>query len=327
MAFPTVTTASPANIKPAAFLAVYAADSTTGLWQTLGSIADGILNVADFTAPDSLGRNKTNGASNFTASCKMKQTAAEELNLIDRICAGTNAFLFKLSDAGAIPGSPAVTAGWVTVTAAQVGCKAKLVGDGTPENDRYILLEWQGSLINSAKDACLKASIDDDLFASSANSVACTSTGFYTIGVYTAAKDGGSPNNTHLKPCGISTIGIADADSAGTQGLSPITNVKMSFEMLATQDGIRRFLPNALDINVEYDWMATDSADLLHLPDFAAANVNVYITTIDGIAFSLLNQTGIETNFEVSGDMDKARVVRFTHKGKILQSSFAATFA
>jgi hypothetical protein len=324
MAFPTVTTASPANIKPAAFLAVYAADSTTGLWQTLGSIADGVMNIAGFTSPDSLGRNRTNGAVNFTAKCKMKQTAAEELALLDRICAGTNAFLFKLSDAGAIPTSPAVTAGWVKVTATQVGCKAKLVADGTPENDRYIELEWQGSLLLSEMDACVKASIDDNLFASSANSVACTSTGFYTIGIYTATLDGGSPNNTHLKPCGIATIAIDDAASSGIQYLSPITNVKMTFEMLATQDGIRRFLPNSMDINIEYDWMATDSADLLHLPDFTVANVNVNILTIDSVEFSLLNQVGIETNFEVSGDMDKARVVRFIHKGKILQSSFAS---
>jgi hypothetical protein len=319
MAFPTVTTASPANIKPAAFLAVYAADVTTGKWQTLGSIAEGVMNIADFTSPDSLGRNKTNGASNFTAKCKMKQTSLTELELLDSICAGTVSFLFKLSDAGAIPTSPAVTAGWVTVSSSQVGVKARLVCDGTPENDRYIELEWQGSLLLSEKDACVKASIDDNLFASSADSATAP---FYAIGTYTAALDGGSPKNANLKPCGVSTITIIDSAGGDPVVMSPIQNVRMSYDMLATQDGRRRFLPNSLDVNIEYDWMATDSADLLLLDNMVVLDIVIGIVMLDGVTFTLTNQVGIETNFEVSGDMDKIRVVRFTHKGKVLQSSF-----
>jgi len=44
---------------------------------------------------------------------------------------------------------------------------------------------------------------------------------------------------------------------------------------------------------------------------------------LDGVVFTLDNsEVGIETNFEVSGDMDKPRIIRFSHKGKVLQSSF-----
>ena len=319
MALPAVTTASPANIKAAAFLGVYVKDTTLSKWQTLGSIAQGVLNVHDFTSPDSLARNKTNGASDFTAKCIMKQASLTEIELLDSLCNGTNAFLFKLTDAGAIPsGGAAVTAGWVVVTAAQVGVKAKLVLDGTPEQDAHIELEWQGSILNSAKDAALKASIQDTDFASSADSTGV----FQAIGTYTATKDGGSPTNSHLKSCGVSSITIKNTASARAQGLSPITNVKISFDMLATTDGLRRYLPNALDVAIEYDWMATDSADLLLLDAFVAVDPNVVITMLSGLVITLNNQVGIETNFQSSGDMDKSRAVIFTHKGKVLQSSF-----
>lgn len=320
MAFPTVTTASPANIKPAAFQAVFIADASTGKYQTLGSISGGVMNIKDFSSPDSLGRNKTNGAFEFTAKCNMKQCSLTELELLDSICDGTNAFLFKLSDAAAIPtAGAAATIGWVKVTAAQVGVKAKVICDGTPEQDRHIELEWRGTAILSAKDAMVKASIDDNEFASSADSATAP---YYAIGTYTAALDGGSPKNTNLKPCGVSTITLTDDAGGDPVTMSPIQNVKMSFEMLATQDGLLRHLPNALDINIEYDWMATDAADLLLLDGMVVLDVNPTITMLDGLVITLDNQTGIETNFEVSGDMDKNRVVRFAHKGKILQSSF-----
>jgi hypothetical protein len=320
MAFPTVITASPANIKPAAFLGVYVRDHVSNKFQTIGSIADGVMNVAGFTSPDSLGRNRTNGAFNFTAKCKMKQTSLTELELLDKLCDGTNDFAFKLSDAVALEsGGTAALVGWVGVQAAQVGIKAKLVCDGTPENDRYIELEWQGSLLTSELDAALKYTTGDTEFASSADSATAV---FYAIGTYGADQDGGSPKNANLKPCGVSTITLADVAGGSAIGMSPIQNVKMSYDMLATQDGIRRFLPNALDINIEYDWMATDNADLLLLDSMAPLNINAVITMLDGVVFTLANQVGIETNFEVSGDMDKARVVRFTHKGKVLQSSF-----
>jgi hypothetical protein len=44
---------------------------------------------------------------------------------------------------------------------------------------------------------------------------------------------------------------------------------------------------------------------------------------LDAVVFTFDNQVGLESNFEVSGDMDKNRVVRWTSKGKVLQSSIA----
>jgi hypothetical protein len=54
----------------------------------------------------------------------------------------------------------------------------------------------------------------------------------------------------------------------------------------------------------------------------SVVDVKTIITMLSGLVITLDNQVGIETNFEVSGDMDKNRVVHIIHKGKILQSSF-----
>jgi len=322
MAFPTVTTASPANIKPSAIVAVYAADSSTSKWQTLGSIGESTLNIQDFSSPDSMNRNKTNGAFKFTAHVIMKQCSLYELELIDSITNGTNAFLFKLPDAGAIPtGGSTATEGWFKVTAAQVGVKYKLVCDGTPENDMHIELDFQGTAILSAKDGMVKAAIDDNEFASSADSATAP---YYNIGTYTATLDGGSPSNTHLYPCGVASMTLTDDAGGGAVTMSPIQNIKLSFEQLATEDGLLRFLPNALRINFEFDWMASDAADLLLLDGMVVLDVNPTLTFASGLIVTFDNQTGIETNLELPGNMEKNRVIRFTAKGDILNSSLDA---
>ena len=313
--FPAVTAASPANIRAAAFLAVYAKRGAEK-WQTLGSIAQGVLDVEGFETDDSLGRNRSNGAANFTAKCLMKQAALTELELLDTLCDGTNEFLFKLSDAVSPAG--AATVGYVHVTADQVGVKAKIVADGTPEQDRHIELDWQGSILYS--DSNQTALLKPTLAAADFEATGSGGT-FHAIGLYTAATDGGAPNNTHLKPCGVSSVTLENTDEAGTQTMNPIQNVKLSIEMLATQDGIRRFLPNSVAIDMEYDWMASDNADLLLLNEMVNKNVNIVMTFLDGLVITLVNQTGIKTKFEVSGDMDKNRIVQFVHRGRVLQST------
>ena len=319
MAF-TNFTGTVANITPAAFIAVYVKDTTSGVWQTLGSIADGVLNVQDFSSPDSLTRNRAINSYGFTASCKMMQSSLVELELMDALCNGTNDFLFKLTDAATVTTSAAY-AGWIEVTAAQVGVKAKLVADGTPDNNRHIELSWQGSIYKSDSNeiALYTPTLETADFGSTADSGDAV---FYAIGTYTATTDGGIGINSQIRPCGIATVTLDTYTATGAETIGPIQNAKLSFEMLANQDGLRRFLPNTLDINIEYDWMSTLNSDLLLLGNATAQNVVVIVTMLDGVIFTLSNQVGIESNFEVSGDMDKNRVIRFTHKGKVLQSSF-----
>lgn len=324
MAF-TNFTGTVSNITPAAFMGVYIKTGTEK-WQTLGAIADGVLNINQFSSPDSLTRNKAINSIGFSAKCKMMQCSVVELELLDNICDGSNSFLFKLADAATVAGSAAY-AGWVYVTNSQVGVKAKVVADGTPENNRHIELEWQGTIYNS--DANEVAMLTPTLATGDFGSTAVSGTYMGTLGVggigtYSATTDGGLPTISQIRSCGIATVTFDTSPATGAETIGPIQNVKMTFEMLANTDGLRRFLPNTLDINIEYDWMATLNSDLLLLGNAVAQDVIIIITMLDAVVFTLSNQVGIESNFEVSGDMDKNRVVRWTHKGKVLQSTIAS---
>lgn len=315
MAFATIATPSPAYHRPAGFQSVYIRPSGE-LYQTLGLIKDASLMFKDYSTNDQTGRNKAH-AVEFTAKCKMKQTSLTELELIDTLCNGTNAFLFKMSDAAAIPTVAAVTEGWVLIAASQVGAKAKLVADGDPSNERVIELEWQGSLLLSEVAAAVKASIDDNEFEATGGSGT-----FKSIGTYTAALNGGLGTPANVRPCGLTSITLADTGGAA-QTLGAVTNVKMSYEFLADIDSKRRFLPrNAVDISIEYDWMQTDAANLLNLGTFVDADVDLVITAIDNMVFTHTNQVGIATNYESTGDYDKIKVIRFTHMGKIYSTGF-----
>lgn len=320
MAFPAVTTASPGNIKTAEIMAVYVYESTSSKYQTLGAISQGQLNITDFSSDDSQGRNRTSNVWNFTAKCRMLQTSLVELELLDSLTAGTNDFLFKLSDAETVTVSAAY-GGWVKVTAAQVGVKAKLICDGTPQDERYIELEWQGSIyISSANQiALLTPTLAATSFCSSAESGSAI---FYGIGIYTAATDGGSPNYASKRSCGVSTLTYDNAGGSSPVTMSPITNIKLSFEQIATEDSLRRFLPNVMQITADIDWLATDKADTLLLDNMLPIAIKATITMIDGVVFTLDDVVGMGLNYETLGDMDKPRVVRFHHTGKILNSQF-----
>jgi hypothetical protein len=308
------------SINPAAIRAVYIREQG-GKWQTLGSIKDGEINVDDFVNPDSLDQNKANGAFQFSAKASMKQASLTEIALLATIVNGNNDFLFKLADAGAIPtGSPGVTAGWVIVTADQVGVEGDLVCDGTPKDDQKIDLRWQGTALLTSKPAMLKASIEDTYFASSADSATAV---FYAIGTYSATLNGGLPTNSHILPCGVASITLQDVAGGTAKTIKPITGVKMTFKMLSTQDDLMRFLPNSVDIAISYSWMASDAADLIVLNQMSILDVNVVITMLNTRVFTLNNLVGIQTKFIASGGMSKTRFVDFTHVGKILQASLS----
>jgi hypothetical protein len=317
MAF-TNFTGTVANITPAAFMAVYIKTGSEK-WQTLGAISSGVLNINQFSAADSLTRNKAINSIGFSAKCNMMQCSVVEMELLDNICAGSNSFLFKLTDAATVSTSAAY-AGWVYVTNSQVGVKAKVVADGTPEDNRHIELEWQGTIYNS--DANEVAMLTPTLETGDFEATGSGGT-YHAIGTYTAATDGGNPIISQIRSCGVSTVTFDTSPASGAETIAPIQNVKMTLEMLANTDGLRRFLPNTLDVSLEFDWMATLNSDLLLLGNAVAQDVKIIVTMLDAVVFTFDNQVGLESNFEVSGDMDKNRVVRWTSKGKVLQSSIA----
>jgi hypothetical protein len=317
----TAFTGTVANVYPASFQAVYIKTGAEK-WQTLGAISNADLSIKDFTSPDSLGRNKAINCYDFTAKCRMMQTSNVELKLLAKICDGSNSFLFKLSDA--VTPAGAASAGWVAVTNAQVGCKAHLLADGAPDADRYTELDFQGSIFKSDANEVLLytptlAAAD---FASTATTgTYCGTSGVGGIGTYSATTDGGQPTNSALRPCGISTFTLDLAGASAPVTITPVTNVKFSLEMLAAVDGLRRFLPNSLNVNVELDWMATSSHDQLLLGNGSVVDIKAIVTFLDGTICTFDNQTGIGFNFKVPGDVDKNRVTGIALQGKTLQAT------
>ena len=306
------------SINPSGFRAVYIREPA-GKWQTLGSIKEGEIDLSDFVDSDDLDQNKSIGSFQPKAKCKMMQASLTEVALLKTIVNGNNDFLFQLADSAAIPtAGSAATVGWVLLLASQVGCEGDLICSGTPKDLQYIELRWQGSALLAAKPAMVKAAIDDNDFASSADSGSAV---FYAIGTYTAALNGGLPTPSHRKPCGVTSITLTDVAGGSTRTITPITGVKFEFKMLSEEDDLLRPLPKSVDISLEYDWMATDAPDLLVLNEMAPLNVNVVVTMLNAMVFTLHNPVGIQTKFDLKGGMSKSRYVHFTHVGKELQAT------
>lgn len=308
----------------AAFLAVYVKDTTCNKYQTLGEIGEAILEISDFASPNSQKHNKAMNCYHFIASCRMMQTSLIEQELLALLCNGTNSFLFKLSNAVAITASPVASAGWIGVTAAQVGCKAKPVMDGTSEDDRYIELMWEGSIHKSDTNeiALYTPTLQTSNFASSSDSETAV---FYTIGTYTGTSDGGSTTPGHMRKCGVSSLSFDVVGGSSPVTIAPVNNIKLSFEMLTgkeQQDSLLRFLPSTMDINFEVDCMAAKNSDLLLLGNMSAIPVKVIITFLDGLIVTLDNQIGIQTKFGLTGDSDGKQAITFTHTGNIAISSY-----
>ena len=321
MAFPTIATPSNTFRVPAAINALYIRPASEK-YQTLGAIRDGELMIEDYVQADSKKKNKAIGSKSVTAKVTMMQCSLTELELIDSLIAGTASFLFRLADAAAVPtGGAAATEGWVLLTSSQVGVKPKIVMTGDTDTPAVIQLEFAGSIQNSAVDAAIKASIDDDDFESSADAGA-----FHAVGIYTAAKDGGLPDVTHLKSCGIATLTLADTGGAA-QTLGPIDNPTIEFEYMAEQDSQKIFRTRWVNININYQWKQTDAVNLLNLDAFTDAEIDAVLTLSSGIIITLSNQVGIQSRFESLADYDNTRSIVFSHTGSILTSAVDGIFS
>lgn len=316
MAFPTIATASLAYQRPASFQYVYVRPSGE-LYQTLGALQDAQLMFEEYVEQDSLGKNKS-FAYEFTASCKLMQAGLTVLELLDSLSAGGHSFLFKMHDAASIPtGGSAATEGWILLTAAQIGApKCTIMYDGPANQKVYVLVEWRGSLLRSEIDAAVKAAIDDNEFEATGGSGT-----FKGIGVYTAALDGGLPDVTQILGAGVSSITLADTGGAA-QTLGPVKNFKLKMEMVDDdEDDRRRYQPFAVDVDMSYEWMETDAANLLNLDAFADSEIDAVVTMRNGLIFTFSNKLGIDCAYVVGTDLKKKKVIRFRHRGQILKTA------
>ena len=99
-------------------------------------------------------------------------------------------------------------------------------------------------------------------------------------------------------------------------------NAKMVFDWIAEEDDLGRYNTLGIDVLVEYEDPAADSATMLLLDAVNLTNTNVVVTLLDGKAFTLNSTLGVETHLDDSGDFTKTRKLKFTHKGRILKSDF-----
>jgi hypothetical protein len=316
MPFPTIATPSVDYERPSTFTDLFIRPAGEK-YQTLGDLSDCELQITNFGKNNSRGMNRSNGASGFTAKCRMKQCALTEQELLYTLRNGTNAFLFKMADAGAIPTSPAVTEGWILVSASQVGVHATVDLSGDPESDGSILLEFAGSIPNSAYAAAVKASIDDGDFESSSDNGT-----YHGIGIYTATKDGGLPNVDHNLSCGVASVTYAYTGGAA-QTLGDITDVKITFEFKSGKGNTRKMnRANKVGISIEFDGMETNAANLINVPNMVNSEIDAVVTMFNGLVYTLTNKVGIQTTLNSTGDMDQTRMLHFISKGNILPSQF-----
>jgi hypothetical protein len=297
-------------------------------WQTMGNIRNGELKITPNKTNDTYQRNLPITTYKFEAKFEMLQTSVTALELIPNIVNGVagvaNSYLFQLTDAGAIPSSATATAGWVTVSSAQVKAQAKFVSDGLPSTNQFIEVQVIGTILSTALDACVKASIDDgDFTIAGTGAQTFSALGTYTLcsAVTDAGKDTGVLAD--IKPNGFLSVALDDLLNAGDdETLTQIKNGKITFEPLVDMDSLERPDVYGFNVMVEYDSTISDSASLLLLNNINPLNTTMIVTMLDGKTFSFSRELGFSCSFENIGDFDKLRVMKFTHTGRILVSEF-----
>lgn len=317
MAYPSLTAASVANQKAAGISKLYIKGSSDTNWQSLGYIRNGELKVSPYSTEDTYKRNHSH-AFTIEAKVELLQTALAEVELIPTLVAGTNSFLFKLTDAEAIPASAAQTFGWVYLTSSQVGVSAKFQSDGNPSTNQFIELVIKGSVTGSL-DSILKANIDDGHFHITTDPVVAeTFSASNVFAEYTTTAGGDSGIKANIKPNGFSTVKVKQNTDASYTTLGRVRNGKIICDFIAEEDSLNRPNVYGVDVNIEYEYLESNGANMILLDDLNSTNTDVQVTLLDNKVFTLASNLGVNVSFENVGDFDKFRVIKFVHKGRIL---------
>jgi hypothetical protein len=317
---------------PALIKKVYV-KNTTELWQTLGQISDGELSLELSTTDNTRKLNLTTNSVIFNAKFKIMQTAVLEVEALPALLGGqsgvANDWLFELADAVSLTGDDTASAGWVYVTADQVGAKGRFVSDGLPSTNQYMEIEISGSIYASSGNitAMLTPTLNTDDFHISATG----DTGFaklnnslfgdYTLCVSEATYDYATGILTNIRPNGFRSVALDNIlNPADDQSLTRIRNGKLTIDFLAEQDSLNRFNPNGVDVTIEYEYLITSNANLLKLDDINVLNTSIVVTLFDGKTFTFSSGLGFQSSFENKGDFDKLRIMKFMHKGRLVMS-------
>jgi hypothetical protein len=319
MAYPNITNVLTAQ-KPAGIKKVYIRNASEK-WQYLGQIRNGELKFTPYSTNNTYQRNLYSSAFAFEAKFELIQTIAAEVETLVTIANGVagvaNDFLFELVDAAAIPtAGAAATTGWVVVSAEQVGCKTRFVSDGNPSTVQFMEVMVKGSIVNSAMNAAVKASIDDDEFHTSGDS-AETFSAAASFASYSATAGTNYGILANIRPNGFASVALDNVLSSGAETLTNFKDGRVILDVVAEEDSLGRYNPHAIDVDIEYTSMLSDDTTLLLLDDINAINTSVVVTLIDGKTITLASGLGVTASFENTGDFDKMRTIRFSHKGRL----------
>lgn len=297
-------------------------------WQNLGGIRNGELKIIPEVSNNTVQNNLSVGSYLVEAKFELLQTSSDELKKIDSIIDGTNSFLFRLTDAAAIPVSSAATEGWVTVSNTQIGVKARYIATGDPSVGQYVEILIQGSILSSEMDAVVKAAIVDTDFHLSSTASESFSDNNSSIGgtlfAYYPSTTAGSSIGVlgNNKPSGFATIEYKASSDSTYTSFPRVSNTKLTFDWIAQEDSCRRLIVISIDVNIEYEILASDAETLKYIDTLNETEADIRITLFDGKVFTFESKLGIETHFDNTGDFDKIRKLPFKHKGNILTTAF-----
>jgi hypothetical protein len=301
-------------------------------WQNIGEIRNGEIKITPNSTENTRKKNLHSNAFTFEAKFEMLQTGGEVL-LLPTIVNGSTGWLFKLTDAAAVSVSAAYE-GWIVATSSQVGTKAKYSADGTPDDEQFVEIMIKGSLYASSMDALVKATLEtanfhvstsaNETFSDNASAAGGTIFSYYS----SATVDDNLGIQGNIRPCGFSSVELQSTiDPDGYVALGNISKGKIIADFLAQEDTLGRYNVYSVDLDIEYEVMVSDATTLLNLDAINNTRTDVKITLLDGKVFTIAYKLGILCTFENIGDFDKTRTLRFSHKGRILTSEFAALVA
>jgi len=297
-------------------------------WQNLGQIRNGELKVTPEKSNNTFQNNLALGAYLFEAKFEMLQTALLELEKIDSLIDGTNSFLFQLTDAVAIPSVSSLCQGWSSVSSSQIGVKPKYISENDPQSNQFVEILIKGSILSVDLDSILKSSIvDTDFHLSSTASESFSDNNSLAGGtVFGYYKDTTAGNDTgilgNIKPNGFATVEYKYSPELTYTQLGRVDNGKISFDWIAQEDSLNRFIVFNMTVDIEYDLLVTDPDNLLAIDALNENDVDMKITLFDGKVFTFESKLGIDSTFDNTGDFTTFKKIKFAHKGNILTTDF-----
>jgi hypothetical protein len=192
----------------------------------------------------------------------------------------------------------------------QLGLVWKLVSDADMDKARYLQVTGDGIIL---VDSSIASTDLTDLLASPS---ADTGTGSSDTIKGLASLSGA------YVPAGITKLEVrAAADTGAFEEIGPIRKGKFTAEALPYKDEHQRSYMRNIEQTLEVECLAT-SAEFAFLKD--SINLDYKITFTDGLVITFDNSMGTAWEAHLDSDSDDVEYIKFTAKGRIAPTSWAA---